>query len=157
MTGPGAAGQAFPAVARDEASAEFFAAAARGELLMQRCPASGDVLGPQARTCPSCGSADLDPVVVSGRGTLVSWAVVHQAPVPSLAAAVPYLTAVVELAEGPWLLARLAGTGGPDGGDGPELRVGLPLVACFLPSGATGDEPAGEILPAFMPLAQATS
>ncbi len=153
MTGPDAVGQAFPAVARDEASAEFFAAAARGELLMQRCPASGDVLGPQARTCPSCGSADLDPVVVSGRGTLVSWAVVHQAPVPSLAAAVPYLTAVVELAEGPWLLARLAGVGGDD----PELRAGLPLVACFLPSGAAGDEPAGEILPAFMPLAQATS
>lgn len=166
MTGPGAAGQAFPAVARDEASAEFFAAAARGELLMQRCPASGDVLGPQARTCPSCGSADLDPVVVSGRGTLVSWAVVHQAPVPSLAAAVPYLTAVVELAEGPWLLARLVGADGgdgpdgddgPKGGAGPKLRAGLPLVACFLPSGAAGDEPAGEILPAFMPLMQATS
>ena len=153
MTGPGAAAQAFSAVARDETSAEFFTAAARGELLMQRCPDSGDVLGPQARTCPSCGSADLDPVVVSGRGTLVSWAVVHQAPVPSLAAAVPYLTAVVELAEGPWLLVRLVGT---EGGDGPELRVGLPLVACFLPSGAPGDEPAGEILPAFMPLAQAT-
>jgi uncharacterized OB-fold protein len=169
VTGPGVAGPVFPAVARDEASAEFFAAAARGELLMQRCPASGDVLGPQARTCPSCGSADLDPVVVSGRGTLVSWAVVHQAPVPSLAAPVPYLTAVVELTEGPWLLVRLVGTGyggdggdgpedgdGPDGGDGPELRVGLPLVACFLPSGAPGDEPAREILPAFMPLAQAT-
>jgi uncharacterized OB-fold protein len=154
VTGPGAAAQAFPAVARDEASAEFFAAAARGELLMQRCPASGDVLGPQARTCPSCGSADLDPVVVSGRGTLVSWAVVHQAPVPSLAAAVPYLTAVVELAEGPWLLVRLAGA---EGGDSLEPRVGLPLVACFLPSGAAGDEPAGEMLPAFMPLARATA
>jgi uncharacterized protein len=154
VTGPGAAGPVFPWVARDEASAAFFTAAARGELLMQCCPASGDVLGPQARTCPSCGSADLDPVVVSGRGTLVSWAVVHQAPVPSLAAAVPYLTAVVELAEGPWLLARLVGA---DGGDGPELRAGLPLVACFLPSGAAGDEPAGEILPAFMPLTQATS
>jgi uncharacterized OB-fold protein len=152
VTGPDAAAQAFPAVAPDEASAEFFAAAARGELLVQRCPASGDVLGPQARTCPSCGSADLDPVVVSGRGTLVSWAVVHQAPVPSLAAAVPYLTAVVELAEGPWLLVRLAGA---EGGLG--LRVGLPLIACFLRSGAAGDEPAGEMLPAFMPLAQATS
>jgi uncharacterized OB-fold protein len=156
VTGPDAAAQAFPAVAPDEASAEFFAAAARGELLVQRCPASGDVLGPQARTCPSCGSADLDPVVVSGRGTLVSWAVVHQAPVPSLTAAVPYLTAVVELAEGPWLLVRLVRLVGTEDRDGRELRVGLPLVACFLPSGAPGDEPAGEILPAFMPLAQAT-
>jgi uncharacterized protein len=145
MTEPRAAGPAFPAVERDEASAEFFAAAARGELLVQACARSGDVLGPEARTCPSCGSTDLAPAAASGRGTVISWAVVHQAPVPQLAAAVPYVTAVVELAEGPWLMARLVDC------DGIELRVGTPVAACFVPSGEAGAGPAGEILVAFAP------
>ena len=59
---------AFPLVERDEASAAFSDAAARGELLMQRGP-SGTVLPPEARTDPDSGSADLTPVVVSGEGT----------------------------------------------------------------------------------------
>ena len=147
--GPAPAGPAFPAVERDEASAEFFTAAARGELLVQRCTRSGDVLGPEARTCPSCGSADLVPAVASGRGTLVSWAAVHQAPVPSLAAAVPYVTAVVELAEGPWLTVRLVDCGGI------ELRAGTPVTARFVPSGNAGAEPAGEVLVVFTPAASA--
>jgi uncharacterized protein len=140
-------GEIFPAVERDEASADFFDAAARGELLVRRCPHSGDVLGPQARACPSCGSADLEPFTASGRGALVSWAVVHQAPVPSLAAAVPYLTGVVELDEGAWLLVRLVEC------DGRELRAGTPVSVRFLPSGAPDDQPPGEVLVAFAPAA----
>jgi uncharacterized protein len=145
VTEPAATWPAFPAVERDEASAGFFAAAARGELLVQRCTRSGDVLGPEARTCPSCGSADLAPAVASGRGTLISWAVVHQVPVPSLAAAVPYVTAVVELAEGPWLTVRLVDC------DGTGLRVGAAVAARFVPSGEAGAEPAGEVLAVFAP------
>ena len=112
-------GPAFPAVERDEASEPFFAAAARGQLLVRRCPSDGVMLGPQARTCPDCGGAELEWAAASGRGALVSWAVVHQVPVPALAAAVPYLTAVVELAEGPWLMARLVDA------DDRDLRAGL--------------------------------
>ena len=132
----------FPAVERDEASEPFFAAAARGELLLRRCPRDGVMLGPQARTCPDCGRAELEWSAASGRGALVSWAVVHQVPVPALAAAVPYLTAVVELAEGPWLMVRLVGT------DERDLRAGLPVSARFVPSGGGGG-PAGETLVAF--------
>jgi hypothetical protein len=138
---------AFPAVARDEASAGFFDAAARGELLVWRCARSGDVLGPPARACPACGSADLEPFTASGRGTLVTWAVVHQAPVPSLAPAVPYVTGVVELEEGAWLLVRLVDC------DGCELRAGTPVSARFVPSGTPGDQPPGEVLVAFAPAA----
>jgi uncharacterized protein len=140
-------GEFFPAVQRDEASAAFFDAAARGELLVWRCPRSGDVLGPQARTCPSCGSASLEPVLASGRGTLVSWAVVHQAPVPTLAPAVPYVTGVVELDEGAWLMVRLVGC------EGHELAAGTPVSVRFLPSGPPQDQPPGEVLVAFAPAA----
>lgn len=108
----------FPTVERDEAGAEFFDAAARGELLIDGAP-------------------------VSGAATLVSWVVVHRAPLPALADAVPYVSAVAELAEGPWLLVRLVDA------DPAGLRVGQPLVARFVRSGS--DEQPGEMLAVFAP------
>ena len=137
----------FPQVERDDASAAFYDAAARDELLMQRGP-SGTVLPPEARTEPASGSADLVPVTVSGDGVLVSWAVVHRAPLPALADAVPYVSAVVELAEGPWLIVRLVGDTG-------SLRAGAPVRARFVPSG--GAEDPGETLPVFEPVAAGVS
>lgn len=129
----------FPRVERDDGSAAFFDAAARQELLMQRGP-SGTVLPPEARTDPASGSADLEPVTVSGAGVLVSWAVVHRAPMPALAGAVPYVSAVVELAEGPWLIVRLVG-------DTAGCRAGDPVLARFVPSGDPADP--GAALPVF--------
>jgi uncharacterized OB-fold protein len=135
---------AFPPVRRDEASAAFFDAAARGELLVKRAPGSGTVLAPGDRSDPVSGSAELEPLVASGTGTLVSWAVVHQAPLPALADAVPYVTAVVELAEGPWLLVRLL-TDDPD-----ALHAGAPVRAAFVGSG--GEDDGGEVVVAFEPV-----
>ena len=133
-----------PAVVRDEASASFFDAAARGELWVKRGP-SGTVLAPETRTDPTTGSSDLQPCVARGEGTLVSWAVVHRAPLPALAASVPYVSAIVELAEGPWLMVRLLAE------DPDRLSVGDPVRVRYLSSG--GDESEGEeeceVLPVF--------
>ena len=131
----------FPAVARDSGSAAFFDAAARGELLVQRCTGCATVLPPEARTCPSCGSAELEPTVVSGLGRLVTWVVVTQAPIPVLAGAVPYVTAVVELDEGPWLMVRLIDAEPADLSVDDRVRVG------FVRSGA--GEQTAEMLPVF--------
>jgi uncharacterized protein len=135
-----------PAVVRDEASASFFDAAARGELLVKRGP-SGTVLAPESRTDPTTGSSDLQPWVASGEGTLVSWAVVHRAPLPVLAASVPYVSAIVELAEGPWLMVRLLVE------DPARLRVGDPVRARYLRSGQgeQNGEEEGEVVPVFEP------
>jgi uncharacterized OB-fold protein len=134
----------FPTVVRDEASTAFFDAAARGELLLQRCGECGQVLAPEGRTCSRCGGVQLTPHAATGAGRLVSGVVVHQAPVPLLAGAVPYLSGIVELDEGPWLVVRLVDTE-PD-----QLRAGLAVRACFVPPRAEGDEPA-ETLVAFRP------
>jgi uncharacterized OB-fold protein len=132
---------AFPAVVRDSGSAEFFDAAARGELLVQKCAGCGTVLTPEARTCLSCGSVELGPTVVSGLGRLISWVVVHQAPIPVLRGAVPYVSAVVELDEGPWLMVRLLC------GDPAALVVDDRVRVDFVRSGAGDDT--GELLPVF--------
>lgn len=129
----------YPLVERDEASAAFFDAAKRGELQMKRAQ-SGEVLAPHARTDPNGDSAPLQPVNVSGDGTLVSWAVVYQAPHPALAGAVPYVSALVELAEGPWLIVRLLGHHS-------ELSSGARVRARFEPTGS--DEECGEVVPVF--------
>lgn len=130
-----------PAVERDEASAAFFDAAARGELLVKRSAVSGAVLAPEARTDPATGLSDLQPYVASGQGTLVSWAVVHRAPLPLLAASVPYVSAIIELTEGPWLVVRLIA-------DEPAyLHAGAPVRARYVRSG--GGDQDGEIVPLF--------
>jgi uncharacterized OB-fold protein len=138
---------AFPAVARDAGSAAFFDAAARGDLLVQRCTACATVLPPEARTCVSCGAVELEPAVVSGLGRLVTWVVVTQAPVPVLAGAVPYVTAVVELDEGPWLMVRLIDA------DPAVLAVDDRVRADFVRSGA--GEQTGEMLPVFRRVTEA--
>jgi uncharacterized protein len=132
-----------PPVERDEASAAFFDAAARGQLLVKKSAVSGTVLAPEARTDPTCGSSDLAPCAVSGDGTLVSWTVVHRPPLPLLAASVPYVSAIVELDEGPWLIVRLLA-------DDPEqLHAGVRVQARFQRSGEADEQ--GEVVPVFEP------
>ena len=113
-------------VGRDESSAAFFDGAARGVLMLRRCRSCAEVLAPEAMTCAACGEADLEWTGAAGTGTLVSWTIVHRPPTPAFAGATPYLLALVELAEGPWLHARL------DTGEADGLHPGLPLQVAFV-------------------------
>jgi len=131
----------FPVVMRDGAGADFFDAAARGELLVRRCANCSTVSAPEVRTCPSCGCVELEPAVVSGLGRLITWAVITQAPIPILAGAVPYVSAVVELDEGAWLVVRLIDS------DPALLAAGDRVRVDFVRSGA--GEQTGEMLPVF--------
>ena len=126
-----------PAVERDEASAGFFDAAAEGRLAVRRCPAGDGLFAPEVRRCPRCGAAT-EWTAVSGRGRLVSWAIVHRSPHPAFAQLVPFATAVVELEEGPWLHARL------DVDDPSRLAAGAPVVVAFQ------RPPDGESVPFFV-------
>jgi uncharacterized OB-fold protein len=117
-----------PEVTRDARSAEFYDAAARGELVIRRCTACGRFLAPETRTCSSCASTDLVWVPASGKAELVSWVVVHHPPLPALADQVPFTVGIVELAEGPWL-----------------LQGGTPLSVAFV------RPEVGESYPVFLP------
>jgi uncharacterized OB-fold protein len=113
-----------PPVHRDEASAGFFDAAADGRLAVRRCGIDDGLFAPEVARCPRCGAAT-EWITVSGHGHLVTWAVVHRSPHAALAEVVPYVTAVVELAEGPWLRTRLAVD------DASSLAPGLPVAVAF--------------------------
>jgi uncharacterized OB-fold protein len=119
-------------VRRDDETAEFFDAAARGVFLIRRCDQCSAAAEPQAKTCPSCGSADLRPEEASGGARVVSWSVVHGR---KDGEGSPPRTVIVvaELDEGPWRWSKLADA------DPDTVREGQRLRICFQRSG--GHEP----------------
>ncbi len=64
--------------------APFFAAAARGELMIPRCEACGKFVWYPAASCPRCEAPAPVWTAVSGRATLFSWAVVHRPFLPGV-------------------------------------------------------------------------
>src|SRR3954452_16358738 len=84
----------------DPIVAPFFAGAARGELLVTRCQACEQYVWYPEAQCPACGGA-LEWVAVRGRGTLFSWAVVRRPFLPAFDTRVPFVSALVALAEDP--------------------------------------------------------
>ena len=76
--------------------------------------------------CDACQSFDLEHFVASGRGRVYSWTVVHNMGHPAFAP--PYAVLLVEVEEGPRILAQLAA---PDGDEWERLEVGMPVRMVF--------------------------
>lgn len=139
MTAVDLSGVHGPVLERDEASAPFFDAAGRDELLLRRCVQCGRWLGPQAATCTGCAGGELTWAPAVGTARLVTWTVVHSAPHRAFADQLPYVTGYVEVAEGPWLPARIAGA------DPARLHAGAALSVAFV------HPVEGESYPVFVP------
>jgi uncharacterized OB-fold protein len=86
--------------AADPLTAPFFAGAAHGELLITRCDTCGEYVWYPQAACPRDGG-NLTWTAMSGRGTLFTWAVVRRAFLPAFTERVPFVTALVALAEDP--------------------------------------------------------
>lgn len=117
-----------PALDADEASAEFFDAAANDRLLLRWCPSCHGWAAPATESCPHCFHHNLDWRAADGEGELVSWTIVHSPPHPAFAADMPIVSAIVELREGPWLNLRLIGSRS-------DLRAGASVGIAFAHSG----------------------
>ncbi len=84
-----------------EGTRGFWEAAAREQLAIPRCAACARFQWYPHERCRACGGSELPWTTVSGRGTLFSWAVVRRALVSAFADQVPYVSALVALAEDP--------------------------------------------------------
>ena len=117
-----------PRPAPDPVSAGFWAAAARGELAVQRCAACRRYQHPPQPLCRACGNAELQFKRVSGRARLWSWTVTHRNVLSGFAPAVPYVNILAELEEQPelFMISDLVGREGAV-----TLRLGAPLRAVF--------------------------
>lgn len=80
---------------------EFWAAAARGELVIPRCAGCRRYVWYPKPECPGCGGRELPWETVSGAGSLFSWALVTRALFAPFETKVPYVTGLVALAEDP--------------------------------------------------------
>jgi uncharacterized OB-fold protein len=87
--------------------APFFEAARRHALVVQRCTGCGALRFPARSICSTCLSREATWLPVSGRGTVFSFAIMHQAVHPGFAAETPYAVVVIQLDEGPRLLSNL--------------------------------------------------
>jgi uncharacterized OB-fold protein len=105
-----------------------------GALVFPCCDTCGLAWLPARRECPRCLETAWHWQEASGEARLVSWAVYHHAFHESVADRVPYLVALVELAEGPRLISTLSGETGPRIEQPLRLRIeqrGGRAAACF--------------------------
>jgi uncharacterized protein len=106
-------------------SKPFWDAAKRHELHIQHCNKCGVHVFYPREMCPECLAPDMAWVKVSGKGTLYSYTIAQAPTHHSFSEDVPYVIAIVELAEGPHLTTNITGCT-PD-----TLKVGMPVVVAF--------------------------
>jgi uncharacterized OB-fold protein len=115
------AGRGLPVVDTD--NAPFFEAAAKGDLVIQRCKESG-----QYQYYPRAGSVytmgEVEWVKVPGRGKIYSFTIVRKNPAdPVFAPLCPYAIVMVELPEDVKIFGNLTGCEAEDVKIGMEVEV----------------------------------
>jgi len=110
------------------------------QLRFQKCSDCGYVRFPASFLCPRCYSFDSQWIESIGRGKIYSFAIYHVAFDQAFKDNLPYLTAIVELAEGPRILTNIVGCRPSD-------------VRCDMPVEVVWDDIAARFaLPKFRPL-----
>jgi uncharacterized OB-fold protein len=125
----------------DEESRGYWEALARHELYFQRCRSCGTKRFPPRAVCPACLSSSTEWVRATGKGTVYTFTVTHQNQAPGFRDELPYVFAIVELAEGVRVVTNVVGCP-PD-----AVRIGMPVEVVF-------EDVTPEItLPKFRPVA----
>lgn len=130
----------------------FWTCGRDGVLRIQRCNTCGYFVHPPSPICPQCHGRALAFTPVSGGATVVACTRNHQPWYPGWT--VPYVVAIVELAEQPGL--RL--TTNVVECDPGAVHIGMPVQVRFLPLDDTGPgtEQARIWLPLFAPMGMTT-
>lgn len=125
----------------DSSTEDFWVAAARGELVVQRCAHCGHLAYPPGPVCDACISDEprFTWSPVSGEGRLTTWTVVRDAFLPGFVAKTPYAVGEVELNDqkGLYVIARMLDV------DVDALSIGMPVNVDFVDGGE------GTRVPAF--------
>jgi len=104
---------------------EFYEHCKNHELRFQRCKLCGTWRHVPRDMCAKCGSWEWQWVKSSGRGELLTWTVVTLPMQPTFAAEVPYAVTLIEMEEGPRIVARIVDAAPKD------LRMGMPVEVIF--------------------------
>jgi len=115
-----------PAPTPEPEAAPFWSAALEGRLVVQRCSSCGHAqLYPCVR-CVRC-HGEVEFVEASGKGTVYSFTVIRQNYTRPFRDWMPYVVALVDLAEGPRVMTNVVGC------DPEEVSIGMAVRARFEP------------------------
>jgi len=109
----------------DEESRGFWEALQRHELYVQRCRSCSTTRFYPRAVCTVCMSSEVEWVRCSGRGTVYSFTVTHQNQSPGFREELPYVLAIVELAEGPRVMTNVVGCAAE------AVKVGMAVEVVF--------------------------
>ena len=98
------------------------------ELWLRKCNSCNKAYFYPRDISPCCFSKDTVWIQASGKATLYTYGIVHRVPHPGFAQEVPFVTALVELQEGPRMPTNIVGI---DNVDPVQLQIGMPLEVAF--------------------------
>ena len=116
-----------PADLHDAFYAEF---ASAGRLRVQSCDHCGACQHPPRYRCGRCGATELSWADCGATGRIVSWTATHRPVDPGWAGEVPYVTLIVEVADGVRIVGACCGF------EARDLRIGLPVAVTVEPVNA---------------------
>jgi uncharacterized OB-fold protein len=117
-------GWARPLPAADGIGKEYWAAAARGELVVQECPSCGHRQFYPREACTSCGATP-NWLTCSGRGVVHTFTVIRQNYAKPFRNELPYVVAMIELEEGPRMMGNILDCAVE------HVHIGLPVEVTF--------------------------
>ena len=104
---------------------EFWEGCNREELVIQQCSDCGELRHLPRPMCPECHSMNYQWPVMSGKGVVHSFTVIHNPAHPALRDQVPYNVVLVELDEGPRVVSNIVGIPNED------IQVGMRVLVFF--------------------------
>lgn len=127
-----------PVPVEDVDSAPFWEACREHRLTVQECVSCGQQRFPPVPVCHRCRSREQRWVELDA-GTVYSWVVVHYSPIEAFQAQVPYVVAVIELADGVRMPTQLLDV------EPEDVVAGMEVVVAWQ------DIAGGQSLPLFRP------
>lgn len=104
-------------------SRPFWDACRQHRLSMQQCQGCGKHVFYPAYMCPHCSGLDLQWRQLGGRGTVHTFTVVHHPAAEVFARSTPYVVALVQVAEGPFMMSNIVGENCLETRVGDEVEV----------------------------------
>ena len=118
-------------------SLPYWNAARERRLLIRKCNACGALHFMPRHLCPACWSDQLEWVEAKGTGSVHSFTIIRRAPMAAFAPRAPYVLALIDLDEGPRMMANVLGE------DALSVRIGDRVKVTF------EDRGEGAMIPQF--------
>jgi uncharacterized OB-fold protein len=106
-------------------SLPYWNAARERRLLIRKCNACGALHFMPRHLCPACWSDQLEWVEAKGTGSVHSFTIIRRAPMAAFAPRAPYVLALIDLDEGPRMMANVLGE------DALSVRIGDRVKVTF--------------------------